>query len=780
MSAEMICMPPFADSRAIRKTLQKYRLEVARSILRNLDNTELLSVHIQDSHHIGELCDVYSLRMLANWLATKYGFSAYSPAIGSASRSARAPLESWPAIADEYPLHSVVCAQVPEGTWHEGFAILDRHADARLDLLGTLYEEISAAALQIDESGRPYIQRNRKGRAAGQFYTPPWVVRYCLNQALSKGSGNLMSAIEEAACRAPDNGGADRMQFKMLDPACGTGNFLLGLIDCLTAHGFRPDEILSVARESIYGIEVDGRAASLCRIGLLISLSDCFRFIAGRRGKQAACAAVSETAAALRRHIIVSDTLIAGALLDGHQTGMTVLPDHQGPANWAFAQAGLFDLVVGNPPYISYGSRGQAKLPRSMSHFLRSSYARSAEYKVRTHSIFQEIALRYTRAGGRVALLVPDAYLTGQYYERLRRHILSETKILSITEFPDDIIGNATVGRWCIGLYERRHPDDRVLSTDYDVEIASFAGDTERPASRNPHLGSRDPAPAVFYKLPAGIMVSPDRKRFQLIFSDMERDLICAVSGLPPLKTVLRGHTGMRCLSGQANIVARRRLGDAWQKGISSGSQIARHKVIWDGTWLNVEPRLLYGGGFDRQVIGNPKLLVRQTADRIVAAYDGTGLYHLNNVHSFSPEKAVNGDRTLLWYLEGLMNSSFWLYLYQLRSRELNRALAQIDIEMVESMPLPPICPDKVACVGTLARAACALAAVRTNGTRSEQALLASIDRAIDRLVYDLYGLTHRQIEHIEGICLEKLPAQAALPDASQVRRLMESLKSQQ
>jgi hypothetical protein len=718
--------------------------------------------------------------MLANWLATKYGFPAYAPPIGSAYLSASAPLESWPAIADEYPLDSVVCTNIPERTWHEAFAMLDQHADARLDLLGTFYEEISAAALQIDESGRPYIRRNRNGRATGQFYTPPWVVRYCLNQALSKGSGNLISAIEEAASSRRDNSGADHMQFKMLDPACGTGNFLLGLVDCLTSRGMRPDDILSVARDSLYGIEIDGRAASLCRVGLLISLSNCFRWIAARDGQQAACAAVSETATALRRHIIVADTLIAGALLDGHQTGIAVLPDRHAPGNWAFAQAGLFDLVVGNPPYISYGSRSQAKLPSSMSRYLRTCYAGSAEYKVRTHSIFQEIALRYARAGGRVALLVPDAYLTGQYYERLRLHILSEAKILSITEFPDDIIGDATVGQWCIGLYERKHPGDHLLSTDYDVEVCSFAAGPRQPAAHKPDGRSPDPAPAVCYRLPACIMVSADRKRFQLVFSDMERDLVLAVSGLPALKTVLRGHTGMRCVSGQANIVARRRLGEGWQKGISSGSQIARHKVLWDGTWLNVEPRLLYGGGFDRQVVGNPKLLVRQTADRVIAAYDGTGLYHLNNVHSFSPEKAESGDRTLLWYLDGLMNSSFWLYLYQLRSRECKRALAQIDIEMVESMPLPPICPDKVACVGTLARAACALAAGNANAGKNGQALLASIDRAIDRLVYDLYGLTDRQIEHIEVICLEELPAQAALPDASQVRRLVESLASQQ
>src|SRR4029453_2387741 len=173
-------MPPSSASQAIRKCLRKFRLETAQAILRNVRNTPLVSTDIQDAHHIGELCDAYSLSTLANWLATKCGFPAYTSSIESSSRPVLMPLASWPPMADEYPFDRNLLEFVNDGLLGEAYCFLDTHLQARLDLLGTLYEQITAASLEIDELGRPYIERNGRGRSSGQFYTPPWVVHYCL------------------------------------------------------------------------------------------------------------------------------------------------------------------------------------------------------------------------------------------------------------------------------------------------------------------------------------------------------------------------------------------------------------------------------------------------------------------------------------------------------------------------------------------------------------------------------------------------------------------------
>jgi hypothetical protein len=193
--------------------------------------------------------------------------------------------------------------------------------------------------------------------------------------------------------------------------------------------------------------------------------------------------------------------------------------------------------------------------------------------------------------------------------------------------------------------------------------------------------------------------------------------------------------------------VSDRQESERWQRGIKSGAQVVPYRVSWDGTWLHVEPSLLFSGGFDSAIVERPKILVRQTGDRLVAAIDKTGLFHLNNVHSFSAErlraKTPALERIDLNLACALLNSSLWLYLYQMGTRERSRPLAQIDIETVEHMPIPPPDPD-------IERRICALSAALAGvGPGGEAQLL----RAVDRLVYDLYELPAPCLEHIEEYC---------------------------
>lgn len=275
--------------------------------------------------------------------------------------------------------------------------------------------------------------------------------------------------------------------------------------------------------------------------------------------------------------------------------------------------------------------------------------------------------------------------------------------------------------------------------------------------------------------MPISTMVSNDRSRFRLFFRDCDRDICLHVDALPKLKSMLRGHTGIRALRGQDSIVSDRPGGERWRRGIASGAQVSRHALRWDGAWLNVDRRLLFGGGFDPAVVERPKIVIRQTADRLIAAYDGDGLYHLNNVHSFSPHAVSRvAEATDLFYLSGLINSSFWLYLYQSTSREAGRALAQIDIEMVETMPLPEGDAWMSAIVSRLSALARQLHGETGHSDKKRADLLSLVERSIDRLVYDLYGLTEAQVSRVENACGGKLAFPGKLPRREEALRLAE------
>ncbi len=735
-------MPPLRKRRSIKKTFQKYRLEIARAIIRN--DREIASVlsSPRDRLESVELCDDYAVTVLVYWLCTRSGANAYSPSIDF--RLDDNPL--WRVISttlqDEYPLANVSISNRLIHDFSKAYGILESNLEPDLTFIGSLFEQIADAPLIFDGDTQINIGKDHKRRLSGQFYTPAWIVKYCFNRLSEKDLKTFMNLIAtgvEPDCQA--------VGFKFLDPACGTGNFLLGAIELFRAGGITGNELIELVGQSIYGIELDGRAACLARLSLVLALRPELERLYEGEGKAVLERILSRLTLALRKHIVVSDSIMAASI---------------------DSRLDSFNLVMTNPPYISFGARNQRQLAPSAARYLRASYPETSEYKIRFHSIFQEIAVKYAGSNGRVILFLPDAFLTGSYYQRLRRKLLKDVKIESLTEFPDGVLDGATVGRWCVASYITQSPPTDV----YDVHLFSFAeGDDKNIVGENdrmPGNGAQSiPAPDMRYKLPLSVLVSPDRARFRLVFDDTDRDIWLRLDSLPPLSSCMRGHTGMRARCGQASIVADSKRNGNWRKGLASGALVTRHAVRWDGSWLNVDPPLLFAGGYEAAVVEQPKLMVRQTADRLIAGFDRQGFYHLNNIHSLAASgSAVKGDEITLRFFEGLLNSSFWLYLYQSKSREAGRALAQIDIEMLESLPVPQEIDERACTIAAFSRAASALylsgADLRVDHDRS---LISLIERSIDRLVYDLYDLSPAQVARVEALVSPRLPYSGNLPD---------------
>src|SRR5207248_2657067 len=112
-----------------------------------------------------------------------------------------------------------------------------------------------------------------------------------------------------------------------------------------------------------------------------------------------------------------------------------------------------------------------------------------------------------------------------------------------------------------------------------------------------------------------GDLISSDRHRFRLVFNDCDLQILRHIEPLASVRPSFRGHTGIRARHGQASIIATEKSGSSWQRGITSGGQVTQYAVKWGGHWLKIEPSLLFAGGFDDEIIRQPKVLIRQTAD---------------------------------------------------------------------------------------------------------------------------------------------------------------------
>lgn len=175
------------------------------------------------------------------------------------------------------------------------------------DILGWMYENFNTVEkVQLKESGEK-IEYD-KVFLQSQIYTPQWVVKFLVDNTLGKQylemypdsrfmideetgkTKYLIANAPKQQVRHPKPNGI--LDIKLIDPACGSGNFLIYAftvfydlyIDQMENYGadFSHRDIPKlIVENNLYGVDLDERAVQLTQIALFIKAMQ----LKGRRGK---------------------------------------------------------------------------------------------------------------------------------------------------------------------------------------------------------------------------------------------------------------------------------------------------------------------------------------------------------------------------------------------------------------------------------------------------------------------------------------------------------------
>jgi len=248
--------------------------------------------------------------------------------------------------------------------------------------------------------------------------------------------------------------------------------------------------------------------------------------------------------------------------------------------------------------------------------------------------------------------------------------------------------------------------------------------------------------------------------RFRMLFDKKIYNLINKIDKKSvELNKFYRGHTGVRSKIGQKNIVSKKKEKETYKKSIISGGQISNYFIKFEDDYINIDPKILHGGGFNKKIIEKEKLLLRQTSDKIICGIDRLGLYHLNNVHSFAP---IN-NKCDIRYIAAILNSRLLDFYYKKISLEEGRAMAQIDIEVAEKLPIPEISLLEQKIFIYLVDQILDITSTPGYDPKNPPVKQKELERQIDELVYKLYDLMEEEIEIVENSskkwvnCIKKL-----------------------
>jgi hypothetical protein len=170
----------------------------------------------------------------------------------------------------------------------------------------------------------------------------------------------LDRTLEPALAERPLEG------FKLIDPTCGSGHFLLGAFDRLLdrwhkhAPGLELQARVQAALDAIHGVDLNPFAVAIARFRLTVAALK-------------ACSLSSlEEAPAFTFHLAVGDSLIHGpdsgvfpTMADRTAFMPFTYTTEDGPLLLTMLEEGTYDVVVGNPPYITVKDKALNQIYRS-------------------------------------------------------------------------------------------------------------------------------------------------------------------------------------------------------------------------------------------------------------------------------------------------------------------------------------------------------------------------------------------------------------------------------
>lgn len=322
------------------------------------------------------------------------------------------------------------------------------------DFLGKVYERFLGKEFAVNDGKAVLVDKPEVRHAGGVFYTPRWVVDHMVASTLDP----LLEG------RSPKQVAA----LRLVDPACGSGTFLLGLFDRLihwheehyTAnltkdhdrhypdrHGRRrltSDFKGQIALNNIYGADIDPQAVEVTQMSLYLRIleeeSAATLFSQPRLIEGARLPSLSRNIRSGNSLVETSD--VPPELHADFDTRRSI-----NPFDWAdetrgfgavFKDGGGFDAVVGNPPY----TRVQAlrKFHPASTRIVERKYATAAA-GFDLANLFTERGLGLLRPasrkgpGGTLAFITSRGFAETDAGEPLRALLSKGRHVRSVVDF---------------------------------------------------------------------------------------------------------------------------------------------------------------------------------------------------------------------------------------------------------------------------------------------------------------------------------------------------------
>lgn len=344
-----------------------------------------------------------------------------------------------------------------------------------VELLGQVYEQFLGKVIEVGPERKVKVTEKPEVRkAGGVYYTPQYIVDYIVQNTV--GAMFEGKTLKEVA------------KMTILDPACGSGSFLLGAYEYLlhwyqnwyaehnpqqwqkgpvsrlyqvgpNSYKLTLQERKRILLTHIFGVDIDRQAVEVTKLSLLLrvlegetheTISSLLQFYKER--------ALPD----LDRNVKCGNSLINPEIvkMEGWWKLDNKAKDEDiNPFDWSkefpsIIKSGGFDIVLGNPPYVNIDDTwGKGDL-RCLA--IKEQYP--LIYNDKTDILFYFLFQAVQLSKGRVGFIVSRAFLEAYKANKLRKYLNSNTAIMEIVDFRNHYVFTGVGITTCIVIMAKSPP----------------------------------------------------------------------------------------------------------------------------------------------------------------------------------------------------------------------------------------------------------------------------------------------------------------------------------
>jgi type I restriction-modification system DNA methylase subunit len=279
------------------------------------------------------------------------------------------------------------------------FSIIDA------DVLGTIYEQYLGHILKKTDKRAKITKSRLHRKEQGIYYTPTYVVDFIVKNTLGALLKNKKLNVEK---------------IRILDPACGSGSFLIKAFDVLNEFYEKSEDYqqtqldlktgipftkkVQILQNNIFGVDLDKQAVEIAQLNLLLKIAE-----KGHR------LPLLEQNIKCGNSLIDDENLAGNGAFDWKQQFQEIMKD------------GGFNAVIGNPPYVRHEELGEFK-PYFESNY--DSYKGTADLLV----YFFEKGISLLQNRGYFGFIASNKFMRSDYGKNLRKYVLKHCSIEKIID----------------------------------------------------------------------------------------------------------------------------------------------------------------------------------------------------------------------------------------------------------------------------------------------------------------------------------------------------------